>query len=94
MLIVLFLACPPAEGDKDSGDTGPVEIPLAPAFAAVAGATYADAFKSTCSMQLDLVDAASGNALATTGVQGHHHLGRLREHARWKRHVHLVHLLG
>ncbi len=68
MLIVLFLACPPAEEAKDSGDTGPVEIPLAPAYAAVAGATYADAFKSTCSMQLDLVDASSGNALATTGV--------------------------
>ncbi|MBM4367656.1 MAG: hypothetical protein FJ102_15700 [Deltaproteobacteria bacterium] len=68
MLIFLFLACPPEEEAKGAGDTGPVEIPLAPAFAAVAGATYQDAFKSTCSMQMDLVDAATGNALATTGV--------------------------
>ena len=68
MLIAFFLACPPVDEAKETGDTPPIEIPLAPAYAAVAGATYASAFKSTCSMRLDLADAASGNALATSGV--------------------------
>ncbi len=55
------------EPSKDA-DTGDEPLPQAPAHVAVAGATYDSAFKSTCSVKLDLADAASGNALATTSL--------------------------
>lgn len=70
MLLIglLALGCTGEPASNDDGHTGDAPLPLAPAFAAVAGATYDGAFKSTCSVKLDLADAASGNALATTSL--------------------------